>query len=272
MNIVVIGECCEDVYVYGSCDRLCPEGPVPVFKPSRTEQYSGMAGNTYENIKAMSSDDDNVELICQFKTPHFAMTKTRYVDETSNQLLLRIDEGDETRSLSEQVKERIISRFCGHGKTKADLLIVSDYCKGFLSDQDLIDLSVIAKISLLDTKKTISLRIINAFNFIKMNEYEYEKNRIAFDASGRSSVYGASYSKAIVTRGAKGVSYLGGQYPPPKTHQTFDVSGAGDVFTASFGYNLALGKTVKQSIQTAQGCCSKVIQKRGTCVYEKNMD
>lgn len=271
MNIVVIGECCKDVYVYGSCDRLCPEGPVPVFKPSRTEQYPGMAGNTYENIKAMSSDDDNIELICQLKNHHFTVIKTRYVDEVSNQLLLRVDEGDETRGLSKEEKQKILSRFSDHNK-KADLLIVSDYCKGFLSDQDLIDLSVIAKTSVLDTKKVISPKIINAFNFIKMNEFEYEKNRIAFDESGRSNIYGAPYSKAIVTKGVKGVSYLGRLYEPPKIHQTFDVSGAGDVFTASFGYNLALGKTVNQSIREAQGCCSKVIQKRGTCVYEKNMD
>tara|TARA_R100000008_G_scaffold47035_1_gene27801 strand:+ start:6503 stop:7300 length:798 start_codon:yes stop_codon:yes gene_type:complete len=265
MNIVVIGECCKDIYIYGSCNRLCPEGPVPIFIPERKQEYSGMAGNTYENLKQMCSDDDDVDLVCQFDTYHFAMTKTRYVDETSNQLLLRIDEGDETHPFTERRKEDIISKFCGFKKEKADLLIVSDYCKGFLSEQDLLDISVIAEISILDTKKKLSQRVINSFNFVKMNETEFNKNKNIFETL-------SNQMRAIVTKGSKGVFHMGIEYPPPKIHQTFDVSGAGDVFTAGFGYNLASGKSVKDSITAAQQYCSKVIQKRGTCVYEKNMD
>ena len=266
MNIVVIGECCVDIYVYGSCERLCPEGPVPVFNPSHREEYSGMAGNTYENMKEMSDDKDNIELICQFRSHHLPTVKTRYVEETSNQLLLRIDEGDEINALTEGRKEKIISKFSDVFKPKkADLLIISDYCKGFLSEQDLIDLSVIADISILDTKKNISQRVINTFNFIKMNESEFKKNKNVFEKL-------SNQMKAIITKGSKGVFHMGIEYPPPIVHQTFDVSGAGDVFTAGFGYNLALGKSISDSIKLAQDCCSVVIQKRGTCKYEKNMD
>ena len=32
MKIAVIGDACTDKYIYGSCDRLCPEGPVAVMK------------------------------------------------------------------------------------------------------------------------------------------------------------------------------------------------------------------------------------------------
>tara|TARA_Y100000401_G_scaffold110823_1_gene108415 strand:+ start:6456 stop:7253 length:798 start_codon:yes stop_codon:yes gene_type:complete len=265
MNIVVIGECCTDIYVYGSCDRLCPEGPVPVFTPKYREEYSGMAGNTYENIKQMSNDEDNIELVCQFQSHHNPMMKTRYVDEISNQLLLRIDEEGDSRPLGEHTKERIISKFCGYGKTKADLLIISDYCKGFLSDQDLVDLSVIAEISILDTKKTLSQRVISSFNFVKLNESEFDRNENVFSKLSNEM-------RAVITKGSKGVSHMGMEYPPPKVHQTFDVSGAGDVFTAGFGYNLASGKSIGDSIKIAQQYCSKVIQKRGTCKYEKNMD
>jgi len=30
MKFLVIGDSCTDRFVYGSCDRLCPEAPVPV--------------------------------------------------------------------------------------------------------------------------------------------------------------------------------------------------------------------------------------------------
>ena len=33
MKILVIGDSCHDVFVYGKCDRICPEAPVPVFTP-----------------------------------------------------------------------------------------------------------------------------------------------------------------------------------------------------------------------------------------------
>jgi len=35
MKILVIGDSCKDVFIYGKANRLCPEAPVPVFIPQR---------------------------------------------------------------------------------------------------------------------------------------------------------------------------------------------------------------------------------------------
>ena len=35
MKILVIGDSCKDVFIYGTANRLCPEAPVPVFIPKR---------------------------------------------------------------------------------------------------------------------------------------------------------------------------------------------------------------------------------------------
>ena len=32
-NVLVIGESCVDIFCYGSCSRLAPAAPVPVFVP-----------------------------------------------------------------------------------------------------------------------------------------------------------------------------------------------------------------------------------------------
>ena len=37
MKILVIGDKCTDVFVYGSVDRVCPETPVPVMVSHREE-------------------------------------------------------------------------------------------------------------------------------------------------------------------------------------------------------------------------------------------
>ena len=55
MNILVIGETCRDVFVYGTSSRLAPEAPVPVFKPTQMTSNPGMATNVYQNLNALNS-------------------------------------------------------------------------------------------------------------------------------------------------------------------------------------------------------------------------
>jgi D-glycero-beta-D-manno-heptose-7-phosphate kinase len=43
-KILLIGDSCIDEYVYGTCERLNPEAPVPILKFNRKESKSGMAG------------------------------------------------------------------------------------------------------------------------------------------------------------------------------------------------------------------------------------
>ena len=50
-KVLVIGDGCKDVFQYGKCERLSPEAPVPVFKPTKTTSNGGMAVNVYNNSK-----------------------------------------------------------------------------------------------------------------------------------------------------------------------------------------------------------------------------
>ena len=62
MKILVVGESCRDIYIYGECGRLCPEAPVPVFKSSGMgSNNGGMATNVFKNIKSIS--ELNVDLV-----------------------------------------------------------------------------------------------------------------------------------------------------------------------------------------------------------------
>ena len=55
------------------------EAPIPVFEPSKTVTNDGMAGNVVTNLKALGVN--HVEII----TNKEQITKTRYVEEKSNQ-------------------------------------------------------------------------------------------------------------------------------------------------------------------------------------------
>ena len=52
MNVLVIGDSCEDVFIYGDIERISPEAPVPVFKPTHEETNGGMARNVANNVES----------------------------------------------------------------------------------------------------------------------------------------------------------------------------------------------------------------------------
>ena len=86
MKVLLLGDSCEDEYIYGNCDRLSPEAPVPVMKLGRVETKSGMAGNVCLNLQAFN-------LNITFLTNTEKITKTRFIDEGSNYQILRVDKG-----------------------------------------------------------------------------------------------------------------------------------------------------------------------------------
>ena len=52
MRVLLIGDSCTDVYVYGDVKRLNPEAPVPILEPKREDTTNGMAWNVFNNLKA----------------------------------------------------------------------------------------------------------------------------------------------------------------------------------------------------------------------------
>ena len=42
-NVLLIGDSCTDEWVYGSCDRLSPEGPIPVLKYTEKQSAPGLS-------------------------------------------------------------------------------------------------------------------------------------------------------------------------------------------------------------------------------------
>ena len=84
-RVLVIGEQCDDIFIYGDTPRLSPEGPAPVFIPTREVYNGGMGMNVMGNLMALDIDVD-------FEHQQSPITKTRHIHEPSNNLLLRIDE------------------------------------------------------------------------------------------------------------------------------------------------------------------------------------
>ena len=112
-NVLLIGDSCTDEWVYGSCDRLSPEGPIPVMKYQEKQTAPGMAANVNENLKSLGI---NVNFI----TNKEKITKTRYVHQRSNQQVMRLD----TEPEIEPIKQHQIMIAAMH--QQYDAIVVSD--------------------------------------------------------------------------------------------------------------------------------------------------
>ena len=246
MKILVIGDSCTDIFVYGKVDRISPEAPVPVFKPIRQTENGGMAKNVVTNLEALGCEVDLISNPNDIK-------KIRYVDDRSNQMVLRVDEHD----YCEPVERKYVNTFvCDK---RYDAVIFSDYNKGFLSEEDIRFFTCIEEIwdvpTFLDTKKFLG-QWCEYFDFIKINDLEHKKN---FE---RIPNYPDMVDKLIVTQGKNGWIYKDTVFPT-KEVPVKDVSGAGDTFLAGLVFEYIKSGNIEKAIEFAQECTTIVVQKHG---------
>jgi D-beta-D-heptose 7-phosphate kinase/D-beta-D-heptose 1-phosphate adenosyltransferase len=244
-KILVIGELCEDIFVYGQVTKICPEAPVPIFNPKYEKTNLGMSGNVVQNLRSLDKD-----LIIEHWHQSEKITKKRIVDEKSNQMIVRIDDGELSQvspmyKLSTQ--ERKIIEGC-------DAVIICDYDKGYLSETMIQDISKLNKFVVLDTKKKLELETVTNLKFIKLNESEYNNNL---------KLVSNHPEKFLITLGSQGCLHDGILYPSQKPQTTIDVSGAGDTFVASFTYKMLESNNLNESLRFANEMSSIVVSKRG---------
>jgi bifunctional ADP-heptose synthase (sugar kinase/adenylyltransferase) len=241
MRILVFGELGTDKFIYGDCTRLNPEAPTPVFIPKRTHSNLGMAGNVLGNLKSLGLD---VELVHQQER----IVKTRYVDEKSNYILIRVDEETKIEPLKfSNIQDIDLSVY--------EAVIISDYNKGFLTEEMIEYILANANNSFIDTKKPFGSWITNA-TYIKINESE------SLNPSHNKDVLKRIKNNLIITKGSEGC-YLGETHYPTKKVDVRDVVGAGDTFIAALAAAFIKTYDTESSIEFANHCATHVIQKRG---------
>lgn len=221
MRFLVIGEICYDIFVKCRIDRLCPEAPVPVLNPIETVDSFGMAGNVIANLRSISGGDVVIESL----TPRHSMSKTRYVDQQSGYIIVRVDEGDRV--------EIPFSRECVlPANPRLDGIIISDYNKGFLEESDIASIANYATehgiTTFLDTKKILG-EFSKHIDFVKINEKEYKQQLAKYPFPELLC------RNLIVTLGANGSRWVNeNKHVNVDPIAVSDVSGAGDTYLAAF--------------------------------------
>jgi len=238
-KILVIGDGCYDIYAYCHCDRLSPEKPVPVLEVDSKEPKPGMAMNTYWNVKSIHK---NVDIITNKNWTE--VLKTRYVDTKSNHMFMRVDTKQPIDPIGKEIDK--ISEY--------DTIIISDYNKGFLSEDAIEYICSNHSQVFLDTKKPLDVWAMNAL-YIKINNIEYERSKEFIDKHLKQ--------KVIQTKGGKGCVYNSKIYFVER-QEIIDVSGAGDSFMAALCVKYTETEDIEQAIEFANIKASEVVSKRGT--------
>ena len=141
-----------------------------------------------------------------------------------------------------------------NGRTSFDAVIISDYDKGFLHEDDIKWICKNNNNVFVDTKKKLG-HWINDVDFLKINDLEYESNKDFFENN-------SIINKTIITRGREGCLFKGDKYPTDDV-PVKDISGAGDTFLAGLTTEYIRSKDILKAIKFAQDCTKIVVQKHG---------
>jgi D-beta-D-heptose 7-phosphate kinase/D-beta-D-heptose 1-phosphate adenosyltransferase len=151
-RILVIGDLLLDVYLKGSSTRLCPEAPVPVVNVHERTILPGGAANTVCNLSSLGASvifctaigmdaegDEAVSILEKLGVGNSGMvrdpsrktiTKSRVV--SGSQVITRIDEGSEN-PVNEETTAALLAQIEA-AYPSCDGIIISDYCKGVVTD------------------------------------------------------------------------------------------------------------------------------------------
>lgn len=293
-NILVIGDLMIDHYLWGSCDRISPEAPVPVVDIKNETTVLGGAGNVINNLLSLGSDvgvisvvgDDEVaaevkSMLDKEGAKSFLIEQKRRKTSKKSRLMashsqiVRYDH-ESKNPISFDSEKAIYSKF-QELINRYDIILFSDYGKGVLTTELSKKLIAYAKKNnkkvIVDPKGEDYSKYEGAY-FLTPNKKEAElasNIKIENDDTLKKVLEElkttASLELSIVTLSEQGIALLKDDeviIRPTVAREVYDVTGAGDTVLASLGYALSLDNDIVTSIEFANLAAGVVVGKIGS--------
>ena len=295
-RILCVGDVMIDRFIQGAVKRISPESPVPVFNAGKQELFPGGAANVARNIFALGAQctligavgddatgnelsraiehDSSVTTDFVVCTDRPTTEKTRFV--TGGHHMLRVDM-EVAKALPADAEAAVVARIAAH-IADHDVLILSDYAKGVLTDgvvrQAIALANAAGKPVIVDPKSDDFSRYDGA-TLITPNAKEIQaatgldavEDAVAEEA-GRIGLTHAKVEAILITRSEKGMTLVPRDLPA--THiattgrEVFDVVGAGDTVISTLSLALAAGASLETAARVANAAAGIVVGKRGT--------
>ncbi|PIS01219.1 MAG: HldE protein [Chlamydiae bacterium CG10_big_fil_rev_8_21_14_0_10_35_9] len=293
-KVLIVGDFMLDRYTNGTVQRISPEAPVSILKVENEQSLPGGAGNVALNLVSLGaqevvalgrvgSDLVGQELLEKLEIEgvnvDYFVAQTSFPTPIKNRLvaegqqLLRVDR-EKVIPIDEDLEKEIIETL-PHILSNVDVVAVSDYNKGFLSNALLQALLKKAKeLSIpviVDPKGDDFAKYLGA-TLIKPNQCEAYTaaklpNSTAIDEVAKELFSICHPDKLVITRSKEGISL----FEKGKERQDFsvqikevkDVTGAGDTVLAMLSACVANKIDMENSIRFANIAAGLAIEKVG---------
>lgn len=294
VEALIVGDVMLDEYVMGTVNRLSPEAPVPVLRRLDDRYVGGGAANVALNIAALGGrvhligvvGDDAEGRRLTALTAKAGVSTTLVVDKSRPTItktrvlvgahqIVRIDRENDG-PLRGELEDELVARALDLMNT-ADVVILSDYAKGVLTDRVLSEIIALGqarcKPVLVDPKRR-DFSAYRGASVIKPNRGELSIATglpCGTDGEARSAakqIVKATGAAVLLTRSEQGVAFFGvdgGEHLlATEAAEVFDVSGAGDTVIAAFALATALEAPPAQALRIANAAAGVVVSKAGT--------
>ena len=294
-RILVVGDAMLDRYWDGTVDRISPEAPVPVLRVTRRYERPGGAANVAANLAALGvavslialvgededgaclgrlMDDAGVAFDRVVDPAWPTIAKIRCV--ARHHQMLRAD--FETPPPA-AMRARLAGRFA-RALPVHDLVVLSDYAKGALSDcGPLVQAARAAgKLVLVDPKGPDWSRYAGA-TLLKPNLAALDAQLGGeVDESERGQRVAAlrerfGWRHLLLTRGEAGMTMFddaGATHERARMREVHDVTGAGDTVIATLAWRLSEGDDALQAMRWANVAAGLAVQRFGTAVLSRD--
>jgi D-beta-D-heptose 7-phosphate kinase/D-beta-D-heptose 1-phosphate adenosyltransferase len=295
-HVVVVGDVMLDEYVRGDVARISPEAPVPVVELRERSSHLGGAANTAANVVSLGGRATVLGLVGddvaagalrsgfdELRITHSLVVspgrptthKLRVVART--QQIVRVDV-ESTEPVAEAAARELLDGIERYART-ADVLVVSDYAKGVVTETvaractsagKRLGIPVVVDPKGRDYTKYAGATVVTP-NVAELELATGESTHNADDAivTAGSKLLGVLDGTAVlVTRGPAGMTLLERGKPPlhfpTVARSVFDVTGAGDTVVGALALALAAGAPIVDGLVIASHAASVAVGKPGT--------
>ena len=319
LRVLVIGDAMLDTYLEGTAARLCNEGPVPIVRKTSELRAPGGAANTAANLRALDADviflgivgrDIAADLLRSalrergvddsfLVQDEYASTLHKLRILADGQYVVRFDDED-THQYSQSSQRKLLAHL-EEVFPRCDLVVVSDYCYGVISDELIGCLrelhSAHPKVLLVDSKDLYRFRNVGA-TVITPNLLEARllveptssmpaPRQVGVKSSppiqdrentflreieqiGRQLLAMIDAEHAAITMAGDGVFLINRNgttmhLPAHPIQQAYDI-GAGDSFAAAIALALGAGASVEEATRVGIDAAGIAVTKRWTSV------
>lgn len=302
VRVLCLGDVMLDRFVSGAVKRISPESPVPVLSVQRCQTVPGGAANVARNIAALEGqctllsvvgdDPAGTELIAAVDsvpgvTARLLAQKGRPTSEkvrfvAQGQHMLRTD-SETVESISGAMQTDLLSEV-ERLLPQHDVLVLSDYAKGVLTDRVVagaISLArAIGRPTVVDPKSAVMARYCGA-TVITPNAKEVhdatgieptDSDELAV-AAGELLIRDSGLESVLVTRAHRGMTLVrkdgAALHIAASAKEVFDVVGAGDTVVATLALSLGAGHDLADAARLANTAAGVVVGKRGTATVSQ---